>query len=136
MAGYQIGLLYPDLSYRIVGASYDVFNDLGPHHRERTYQRVLGKAFTETGLHWKEQVYVPVKYRDEIVGTHYLDFLVEDTVVVELKCCEYVTRKEIQQVVEYLQITGHRLAILILFTSNGVRLKRIVHPSLLTVRDA
>ncbi len=120
-------LLYPELSYRIIGAAYEVFNELGPGMQERTYQRAFANELRKRGIHFAEQVYVPVKYKDEVAGTYYLDFVFEDKIVGELKCGDYFRPQNIRQVVNYLKMTGYVLALLINFTREGVRQKRILN---------
>lgn len=55
-------LLYPELSYKLVGLAYEVFNALGPGHSERVYQRAYAALLTENNLPFKEQAYFPLKF--------------------------------------------------------------------------
>ncbi len=125
-------ILLPELSYQIVGSAFEVFNELGPGLRERTYERALAEIFSQRGIKYKEQVYVPVKMKSgTVVGTHLLDFVVENKIVVELKCGNFFSRKEIDQVVGYLTVTKLELAIILQFAKSEVRQKRILNPNLL-----
>jgi GxxExxY protein len=78
-------LLYPELSYEIVGCSFDVYNDLGSGHPEKYYERALAEAFGIKKINFKQQVYYPLKYREKLIGKNFLDLLVEDKIVVEIK---------------------------------------------------
>lgn len=128
----KIGLIYPDLSYQIVGSAYEVFNQLGPGLREKIYENAIALEFGKRGIKFRRQFYVPVRYADERVGSYFLDFLVDEKIVVELKLGDHFSRQEIQQVGEYLRKLGFLLALIIKFTSNGVRQKRVLHPDQLT----
>jgi len=75
-------LVYPELSYDIVGCAYEVWDELGPGHLEKVYQKSLAIAFREKGLTFSEQIQYPVKFKSELVGKGILDFLVE-----EKNCC-------------------------------------------------
>ena len=49
-------LIYPELSYTIVGCAYEVWNEMGPGHSERTYQEAMAVMFREKNLRFAEQV--------------------------------------------------------------------------------
>ncbi len=78
-------LVYPDLSYAIIGCAYDVFNELGPGHVQKFYQRALAKSLSLKNIKFKEQVYYPLKFKKQIIGRAFLDFEVEEKIVVEIK---------------------------------------------------
>lgn len=120
-------LLYPELSYKIVGALFDVYNYLGPGHHEKYYQRAIAEEFRLKNIKFKEQVYSSLKYKDKIVGRIYMDFLVEEKIILEIKKDSHFSRKHIAQVLNYLKFADKRLAILANFSSNGIVFKRIVN---------
>jgi GxxExxY protein len=68
-------IIYPELSYKIIGCAYDVFNLLGGDHKEIVYQRAMSIALTKVGLNYSEQVYYPVKYNDVVVGKNFSIFV-------------------------------------------------------------
>ncbi len=120
-------LLYEELSFEIVGAAFSVFNKLGSGHREKTYQRALAEELKIRGIKFKEQFYCPVKYNGKIVGKNYFDFLVENSMVVELKCEKYFSGAHIKQILDYLVSENLQLGIILNFTSEGVKQKRILN---------
>jgi GxxExxY protein len=120
-------LLFPDLSYQIVGCAYDVFNKLGPGHSEKIYQNALAEAFRHASIKFKEQVYFKVTYNDKIVGRGYCDFKVDDKVIVELKKNDSFSKSHIDQVNQYLRSSNLQLAIILNFTTGGVKQKRIIN---------
>ena len=67
------------------------------------------------------------KQEDKIIGKRYLDYLVEDKIVLEIKRGDYFSKNNFNQVLEYLKITKLTLAILANFTSRGVKYKRILN---------
>ena len=123
-------LLYPELSYMIVGSAFDVHNELGSGHSEKYYQKALAESFLKKNIKFKEQVNYPMVYGNKIVGRKFLDFLVEDKIVVEIKKGDRFSKSHIDQVLGYLKMSDLKLAILINFGNNGVSQKRIINISL------
>lgn len=120
---------HPELSYEIVGAAFSVFNELGAGLQEKTYEDALVIEFKKRGLKFQRQLRVPVEYMGVKVGTHILDFLVEEKIVVELKVGNYFERGNINQLKKYLVSMDLSLGIILNFTRFGVRQKRIVNGS-------
>ena len=120
-------LLYPELSYKIVGALFEVFNKLGPGYLEKYYQRAIAVSLKEVGLKFKEQLYAPLIFKEVKIGKCFFDFLVEDKIVLELKTGDRCSKKDIEQIHSYLKINKLQLGLLINFTSQGVRFKRILN---------
>ena len=75
-------LVYPELSFKIVGCAFEVYNELGYGYAEKIYQKALALSFKKQGIAFKEQVYFPVKFLDEILTKGYCDFVVEEQVIV------------------------------------------------------
>lgn len=120
-------LLYPDLSYQIVGCAFDVYNSLGSGYHEKYYQKALIEAFSEKGIAFQMEISFPVKFKGKIIGQKRLDFLIDKKVVVELKKGNNFSKSHIDQVLEYLRTQNLKLGILINFSSQGVLYKRIVN---------
>ena len=66
-------LVYPELSYKIIGSAFDVYNHLGSGHYERYYQKALAETFSSNGLYFKQQVYYPIKYHNKIMAKNFID---------------------------------------------------------------
>jgi len=61
-------LIHSQLSYRIVGILFSVYNELGAGHHERYYQRATAQAFKDANISFREQVAIPVKFRGVSLG--------------------------------------------------------------------
>ena len=120
-------LVHPELSYKIVGSAFDVYNKLGSGHYEKYYQKALAESFQENKLKFVQQAYFPLKYNNKIIGKNFMDFVVENKIVVEIKKGDNYSKKHIDQVLEYLQLGELKLAILINFGHSGVLFKRIIN---------
>lgn len=120
-------VIYKDLSYKVVGAIFEVYNELGYGFKERYYEDAIAKELELRGLNHKRQVSYNLLYKGESIGRHQLDFLVENRIIVELKVGEFYSKNSINQVTQYLKATNLKLAILINITQSGVRFKRILN---------
>lgn len=120
-------LLYPELSYKIIGCAFDIYNILGEGHQEKYYQKALAEAFNNKDLKFKQQMSCSVNYCGKILGRRFLDFLVEDKIIIEIKKGNKFSKQHIDQVLEYLKINNLKLAILINFGGEGVMFKRIIN---------
>ncbi|EKE18631.1 MAG: hypothetical protein ACD_9C00276G0003 [uncultured bacterium] len=78
-------------------------------------------------INYKKQVACKLKYKDEEIGLYRFDFLVEDKIIVELKQGDFYSRQNFNQVLQYLKASNLKLAILINFTQNGVKSKRVLN---------
>lgn len=120
-------LLYPDLSYKIIGALFNVYNSIGSGHREKIYQRAIAIELKNLNIPYDEQLYVSVNFRDKVVGKYYLDFLIDNKIILEIKKGEIFLRKNIEQIFSYLKAKKLKLGMLANFTRDGLRFKRIVN---------
>src|SRR5690242_1389517 len=98
-------LVFPELSYRIVGACMDGYNAVGGGKREAVYQRAVAIQLAKRNLPFQEQTSVPILCGEETVGSEILDFLVSGCVVLELKARSGFRRQDFGQVVRYLIAT-------------------------------
>lgn len=120
-------LLYPELSYRIIGVLFDVFNELGYQYQEKYYQRAIQKAFLNLGIAFKEQVNASIEYDGEIIGRYIYDFLIDDKIILEIKRGDRFSTSDIRQILAYLQRSNLVLRILARFSSKGLKFKRIIN---------
>ena len=120
-------VIYPELSYQIIGILFSVFNSLGYGYKEKYYQIAIANELETAKLPFKEQVPFAVKFHRKIIGRHFLDFLIYGKVILEIKQGDRFSRSDITQVTGYLRTTGLRLAILARFSRKGLIFKRIVN---------
>jgi GxxExxY protein len=120
-------LIYPELSYQILGAAFNVFNSLGWGHKELFYQRALSSKFDSLGIKYQKEINFPVEYNNKIIAQYRIDFVIENKVVIELKIKPKIGYVHLKQVLEYLKQSGLKLGIIIYFTKEGVKYKRLVY---------
>jgi GxxExxY protein len=105
-----------DISYKIRGCIFTVFNTLGPGLFETAYQKALSYELQKQGLRTKEQVAVPIIYDGQQLDAGFMiDILVEDKVMIEIKSIAELADVHHKQVITYLKLTGLKLGLLINF---------------------
>ncbi len=118
---------YHDLCYRITGAAMSVHNAMGPGHKEAHYHHALYVALAGMGLPVVKEKAIEITIDDVGVGLLYLDLLVEEAVVVEIKAFSHLlTEEEDAQVLTYLGATGSPVGMLYNFGRRRLQYKRIL----------
>jgi GxxExxY protein len=111
----------------VVGCAYEVANVLGCGFLEKVYERALLGELAGHGLSVRSSVVFPVLYKGRPVGDYIADLVVENQLVVELKCVEQFSSEHMAQCINYLKASGLRIALLINFQHPKVKWKRIIH---------
>ncbi|MCX5751923.1 MAG: GxxExxY protein [Candidatus Saganbacteria bacterium] len=122
----MVDLIYPELSYQIIGVLYKVYNELGGGYQEKVYQAAIKREFLKNDIDFIEQVKVDLRYDQNSIGRYYLDFIVEHKIVLELKVTPRFAPRDIMQVLAYLKQSGLELGILASLNRNTVLFKRIL----------
>ena len=121
------GIIYRDLSYRVMQAIFEVHNTLGPGFVENVYEEALTYEMELRGIPFERQEAVTVCYKGRNIGNQRLDFVVDDKIVLELKAASALTDVFKQQTLSYLKATGLKLGILVNFGVLRVEYKRIAN---------
>ncbi len=110
-----------EISYKIRGAIFKVYNALGPGLLESAYESALAFELNKMGLEVKEQVPLPFMYNGTKLDAGYrLDLLVEDKVIVEIKSVERILDVHHKQLITYLKLSGKKLGLLVNFNSADI----------------
>lgn len=110
-----------DISYKIRGAIYEIYKNLGPGLLESVDEAVLTFELQKLGLKVETQVPVPVVYKDQKLEVGFrLDILVENKVIIEIKSVENLAEVHHKQVLTYLRLTGLKLGLLVNFNSDDI----------------
>jgi len=113
-----------DITHKIIGAAYKVFNTLGFGFLESVYKKGMVIELTKSTLKVEEEKPLKVYYDNQVVGDFYIDLLVEDEIVIELKSVENLIKAHEVQVVNYLNGLKKEIGLLINFGPTGVDVKR------------
>lgn len=120
-------LIYPDLSYKIIGCLINVHNHLGPCYQEKHYQRSLALEFKKQGLEFIQQKPLDLCYNKDKIGDYRFDFVVEDKVIIEIKVADSIHSNWVKQLLSYLKTSKYRLGILVNFGKSRLEYKRLVN---------
>lgn len=100
----------------VIGCAIAVHRALGPGLLESAYQACLAYEFEKRGLPFKKELALPVVYEGVRLDCGYrLDFLVADSVVVEVKCVDAVSNAHLAQLLTYLRLSGAPRGLIINF---------------------
>ena len=106
---------YKDLTDTIIGAFYDVYNELGFGFLENVYQNALYFELLDKNLKVEPQKAIDVYYRTHIVGKYKADLVVNDLVILELKAVDCLVEEHELQLINYLKATDKEVGLLLNF---------------------
>ena len=114
--GRKLDLIEEQLTGQIIGAAIEVHKQLGPGLLESTYQACLAREFDLRKIRFEKERPVPVEYKGILLDAGLrLDFLVEGSVVVELKAVEKLESVHEAQLLTYLKLACCKVGLLINF---------------------
>src|SRR6476620_11427705 len=105
----------------VIGAAIEVHRALGPGHLESDYEEAMAIEMELREIRFRRQLDVELLYKGRPVGRVRLDFLVEESVVLDLKAVEQIVSVHTAQMISYLSITGHPLGLIIDFNVPALR---------------
>ena len=110
-----------EISYKVRGAIYNIYNAFGPGLLESVYSKSLQQELLREGLKVRREVGIPVFYLGERMDAGFrLDLLVEEKVIIEVKSVETLAEVHHKQVLTYLKLSGLKLAILVNFNVENI----------------
>ena len=117
---------YKELTEKIIGCAYRVYNKMGFGYLESVYEKCMLIELRKAGFNIESQKPIRVQYEGEVVGDFIADILVNDTVILELKSVRKLVEAHEVQLVNYLVATGKPVGLLINFGETRVAVKRKV----------
>ena len=119
--------LYKDLTYKVIGALYEVHKELGAVHKEIIYHKALAIELKNKNITFTEEKNIDVKYKGKRIGFYRPDFIIEDKVILEIKAALAITKAMQDQVYYYVKGTKYRLVLLVNFGTTKVGIKRLIY---------
>ncbi len=132
----KLGLIFPELSYKVVGACMKVHNSLGASLLEKYYQCALAKEFRNSEIQFTREVPVELTYGEESIGRYFIDFVVEDKIILELKAQKERRSSFNKQVLAYLRQLNLPLGIVVNFRTDSLKPTRVVNSEWLGFKDS
>ena len=118
-------ILYKELSYKVIGLAMEVHRRLGYGFLEKVYENSLMVLLNRDGIPAIQQAPINVRFDGEIVGNYIADILVDDKIILELKCVEAIANIHRAQVLNYLKATEKKLAIILNFAKEKLEYERL-----------
>ena len=109
------GLKHRDLTKKIIGIFYEVYNELGHGFLESVYETAFEMALVSSGVPVLRQIEVPVWFRGKKIGDFTADMLVDKRVLLELKAGQALSKAHEAQLLNYLRATRIEVGILFNF---------------------
>lgn len=104
----------------------NIHNEVGPGFPEEYYQRALEIEFAESKIPFVAQSPVPILYKDNQLGVNYLDFFIDEKIILEIKSVNVLTNVHMFQVLKYLGYTNLDIALLVNFGKTKLEYKRVL----------
>ena len=121
-------IVFRQESYEIVGAAFEVYNDLGPGFLEAVYQEALEIELKDRGIPFEREKLIHIYYKGVPIKTLYqADFVCYDNLIVELKTVDQILDIHRAQIIHYLKATNIKKGILINFKSNSLQYERFAN---------
>ncbi len=122
---YMTELLHKEEVYQIVGAAMEVHNVLGCGFLEAVYQEAMEIELADRNIPFVPQQELPVRYRDRVLKKHYfVDFVVFEKILVEIKALDKLSTREEAQILNYLKASPLEVGVVINFGSEKLEWKR------------
>ena len=120
-------ILYKEESYAIVGALFEVYNNLGSGFSEIVYKDALEYEFNLRKIPVSREREFSVTYKNHTLPhKYYADFVLQEKIILEVKSVENLHDKHFAQCINYLKVSGCRLAILANFHKDLLDHRRII----------
>lgn len=115
------------LTDKIIGIAISIHKKLGAGFAEKIYQRVIYLELKKSGLRLEREYKITVYWNKNIVGYHLVDFLIDNTVIVEIKATGETQEIHKYQLLSYLKAANKHLGLLLNFGSGTLGIKRVVN---------
>lgn len=121
-------VVYPELSYRMVGVLFRVSNELGYGLREVDYKNAITQLLLGEKINFLREVAVKITFKSGDTAVKLTaDFVVENKIILEIKTKERFAKTDIEQLKSYLKATKYKLGILATFTRRGIKFYRVLN---------
>lgn len=120
-------LIYPELSYAIIGVLFEVHNELGNKYQEKHYQRAIAIKLKEVGVPFVREVKLDLTFGSEKLGIAFADFVVDNKAILEVKTVWRISPGDVKQVLRYLKASNLRLGTVANFRHQRLELRRVAN---------
>jgi GxxExxY protein len=120
-------LAYNETTQKIIGCAMKVHGKMKNGYVEAVYQKCLAIELKKAGMNFQQEVVVPIYYDEMVVGRRRVDFIVDGTIVLEIKEVTTLENSHLAQALNYLETHHLRVGLLINFGAKSLQFKRLVN---------
>jgi GxxExxY protein len=122
----MVDLIHGELSYRVIGILYKIYNAMGAGFQEKYYQKAIRKVLEKERTPFLEQVRMDIDIEGAQIGRYYIDFVIDHKIALEIKARSFISQRDIRQILGYLKKSGLEVGLLAGFSSEGLKIKRLL----------
>ena len=119
--------LYQDLTYKLRGIFFEVYNNLGPGLLEKVYQRAIIQEFKSHKIPYETEKIIDIIYKVAKVGQQRLDLVISEKIIVEIKAVDNMHSLFVKQTLAYLKASSYKLALLVNFGGDKIIIRRYIN---------
>lgn len=120
-------IIFPELSYVVTGILFKVHNDLGGYCNEKQYSDAIENYLKKENIKYEREKILLASFEGELKGRNKVDFLVENSIILEIKAKRIIAKDDYYQARRYLDALKNKLCILVNFRSKYIKPKRILN---------
>lgn len=124
---YMGEIIYKELSYTINGILFQVQNDLGKYCNEKQVCDKIEFYFKEKNVPYQREYILPPSFDGEKTGRNRVDFLIDDKIILEIKCKRFLVKDDYFQTQRYLHALNKKLGILVNFRDDRIKPRRVLN---------
>lgn len=119
--------LYQDLTYKLRGIFFEVYNQLGPGLPENVYHRAVIQELEKQKINFETEKVINIQYKEIKIGKQRLDLVVDDKVIIEIKATDNMHSLFQKQTLAYLKASSYKLALLVNFGGDKLIIKKYIN---------
>jgi len=119
--------LYGDLTDKIIELAIKVHKELGPGFIERIYEKALSYEFKKANIGFVNQAIIRVRYDSVELGEQRVDFMIDDKIIIELKCVKELNEIHLAQMLSYLKTANKKVGLILNFARPKLEIKRVMN---------
>lgn len=124
----MVDLIYKEEAYELVGICMEVHNELGPGLLEIVYKEAIEWELDDRRIQYEREKEYAVYYKKNLLRKKFnADFVVYDTIILEVKSKESISNEDLAQTINYLKLSGCRLGLIVNFGRSKLEIKRLAN---------
>ena len=124
-----MNFLYQELTYKLRGILFEVYNLLGPGLPEKAYHNAIIRELKSNQIHFETEKVIYIKYKEANVAKQRLDLVIDNKIIIEIKATNSMHSLFEKQTLAYLKASNYKLALLVNFRGDRIIINRFIDES-------